>query len=130
MDNVKEDGKTSCGHSIQWIKVLGELVCHWLHCQMAAAAESNAWNQLARLFCYIIDGAITLRPRPIMLKILPIMLLSSAQKSSLLCSIQSQDYASEPIVLLEYMSIIDFTDCCITVSDCSIRVSRSNFCKL
>ena len=36
------------------------------------------------------------RPRPIMLKILPIMLLSSAQKSSLLCSelyFQYHDYA-------------------------------------
>jgi len=48
------------------------------------------------------------RPQPIMLKILAIMLLSIAQKSSLLCSkssplcsklyFQNQDYASEPIV--------------------------------
>jgi len=56
-----------------------------------------------------------IRPQPIMLKILPIMLLSIAQKSNLLCSkssplcwklsFQNQDYAWEPIVLLEYMSI-------------------------
>jgi len=43
-----------------------------------------------------------------MLKILPIKLLSSAQKLSLLCSklcFQNQDYALELIALLEYMSI-------------------------
>ena len=48
------------------------------------------------------------RPRPIMLKILPIMLLSIAQKSSLLCSklcFQNQDYARELTVLLEYISV-------------------------
>ena len=46
------------------------------------------------------------RPQPIMLKILPIMLLSIAQKSSLLCSklyFQNQDYAQEMTVLLEYI---------------------------
>ena len=44
------------------------------------------------------------RPRPIMLKILLIMLLSIAQKSSLLCSkicFQNQDYAREVTVVLE-----------------------------
>ena len=44
----------------------------------------------------------TVRLRPIMLKILPIMLLSNAQKSSLLCSklcFQNQHYAQELIVL-------------------------------
>ena len=61
-----------------------------------------------------------------MLKILPIMLLSSAQKSSLLCSklcFQNQDYAQEMTILLV------FPDCCIRVSDCSIRVSQSYFAK-
>ena len=43
-----------------------------------------------------------------MLKILPIMLLSIAQKLSLLCSklcFQNQDYAGELTVLLEYVSV-------------------------
>ena len=43
-----------------------------------------------------------------MLKILPIMLLSTAQKLSLLCSklcYQNQDYALELSVLLEYISL-------------------------
>ena len=46
--------------------------------------------------------------RPIMPKILPIMLLSIAQKLSLLCSklcFQNQDYALELTVLLEYISL-------------------------
>ena len=41
-------------------------------------------------------------------KILPIMLLSIAQKLSLLCSklfLQNQDYALELTVLLEYISL-------------------------
>ena len=48
------------------------------------------------------------RHRPIMPKILPIMLLSIAQKLSLLCSklfLQNQDYALELTVLLEYISL-------------------------
>ena len=53
--------------------------------------------------------ALTLsRHRPIMPKILPIMLLSIAQKLSLLCSklcFQNQDYALELTVLLEYISL-------------------------
>ena len=45
------------------------------------------------------------RPRPIMPKISPIMLLRIAQNSILLCSkscFQNQDYALELTVLLEY----------------------------
>ena len=60
------------------------------------------------------------RPRPIMPKILPIMLLSIAQKLSLLCSklcFPNQEYALELTVLLHYIS----------VSDCCIRAFRSNF---
>ena len=63
-------------------------------------------------------------------KILPIMLLSIAQKLSLLCSklcFQNQYYAVELTVLLEYISL---PDCSIRVSECSIRVSRSYFCKM
>ena len=48
------------------------------------------------------------RHRPIMPKILPIMLLSIAQKLSLLCSklcFQNQDYALELTVLLEHISL-------------------------
>ena len=48
------------------------------------------------------------RHRPIMPEILPIMLLSIAQKLSLLCSklcFQNQDYALEVTVLLEYISL-------------------------
>ena len=48
--------------------------------------------------------SFAIRPRPIMLKILPIMLLSSAQKSSLLCSklcSQNQHFAQEQTVLLK-----------------------------
>ena len=48
------------------------------------------------------------RPQPIMLKILPIMLLSITQKSSLLGSklcFQNQDYARELTILLEYISV-------------------------
>jgi len=62
-----------------------------------------------------------------MLLKLPIMLLSSAQKFSLLCSklySQNQDYARDLTVLLEYIGI---PNCCIRVNDCSIRVSRSYF---
>ena len=50
-----------------------------------------------------------IRPRPIMLKILSIMLLSIAQKSSLLCSklcFQNQDYVQELTILLEYLDLI------------------------
>ena len=50
----------------------------------------------------------TIRHRPIMPEILPIMLLSIAQKLSLLCSklcFQNQDYALEVTVLLEYISL-------------------------
>ena len=49
-----------------------------------------------------------LRHQPIMPKNLPIMLLSIAQKLSLLCSklcFQNQDYALELTVLLEYISL-------------------------
>ena len=45
---------------------------------------------------------------PIMPEILPIMLLSIAQKLSLLCSklcFQNQDYVLEVTVLLEYISL-------------------------
>jgi len=55
------------------------------------------------------------------------MLLSSAQKFSLLCPklcSLNQHYARELTVLLECIKI---PDCCIRVSDCSIRVSRSYF---
>ena len=48
------------------------------------------------------------RHRPIMPEILPIMLLSIAQKLSLLCSklcFQNQNYALELTVLLEYISL-------------------------
>ena len=48
------------------------------------------------------------RPRPIMPKILPIMLLSIAQKLSLLYSklcFQNQDYVLELTVLLEYIIV-------------------------
>ena len=50
----------------------------------------------------------TNRHRPNMPKILPIMLLSIAQKLNLLCSqlcFQNQDYALELTVLLEYISL-------------------------
>ena len=49
-----------------------------------------------------------IRHRPIMPKLLPIMLLSIAQKLSLLCSklcFQNQDYVLELTVLLEYISL-------------------------
>ena len=58
------------------------------------------------LACTIINTII--RHRPIMPEILPIMLLSIAQKLSLLCSklcFQNQNYALEVIVLLEYISL-------------------------
>ena len=48
------------------------------------------------------------RHRPIMPKILSIMLLSIAQKLSLLCSklcFQNQDYALELTVVLEHISL-------------------------
>ena len=48
------------------------------------------------------------RHRPNMPKILPIMLLSIAQKLSLLClnlCFQNQDYSLELTVLLEYISL-------------------------
>ena len=51
---------------------------------------------------------LAIRHRPIMPEILPIMLLSIAQKLSLLCSklcFQNQDYALEVTVLLEYISL-------------------------
>ena len=51
---------------------------------------------------------IDFRLRPIMPKFLPIMLLSIAQKLSLLCSklcFQNQDYALELTVLLEYINL-------------------------
>ena len=49
--------------------------------------------------------SITIKLQPIMLKILPITLLSIAQKVSLICSklcFKNQDYALELTVLLEY----------------------------
>ena len=49
-----------------------------------------------------------IRHRPIMPEILLIMLLSIAQKLSLLCSklcFQNQNYALEVTVLLEYISL-------------------------
>jgi len=52
------------------------------------------------------------------------VLLSSAQRFSLLCSklsSQNQDYAQDQTVLLE------FPNCWMRASDCSIRVSRSYF---
>ena len=69
---------------------------------------SSAKHNLERatgLISSLLDVALS-RPRPIMLKILPIMLLSIAQKSSLLCSklcFQNQDYAQEMTILLEYI---------------------------
>ena len=57
---------------------------------------------------YISFNCIVNRHRPIMPKILPIMLLSIAQKLSLLCSklcFQNQDYALELTVLLEYINL-------------------------
>ena len=62
-----------------------------------------------------------IRPRPIMLTILPIMLLSIAQKSSLLCSklcFQNQDYAWELTVLLEYVTaLLEYLDLISTNSE-------------
>ena len=54
------------------------------------------------------NRSLLIRHRPIMPKILPIMLLSIAQKLSLLCSklcFQNQGYALELTVLLEYISL-------------------------
>ena len=59
-------------------------------------------------------------------KIQPIMLKIMFLKPKL-CS-QNQDYAQELTVLLDYISV--FPDCCIRVSDCSIRVPRSYFHKV
>ena len=56
----------------------------------------------------VFENKLISRPWPIMPKILPIMLLSIAQKLSLLCSklcFQNQDYAPELTVLLEYISV-------------------------
>ena len=54
------------------------------------------------------EFVVVARHRPIMPKILPIMLLSIAQKLSLLSPklcFQNQDYALELTVLLEYISL-------------------------
>ena len=56
----------------------------------------------------ILYSLAVFRHRPIMPEILPIMLLSIAQKLSLLCSklcFQNQNYALEVTVLLEYISL-------------------------
>ena len=69
----------------------------------------------------------TNRLEPIML---PIMLLSSAQNFGLLSSklcFLNQHYAQELTVFKVYQN---FLDCCIRISDCSIRVSQSYFCEV
>ena len=60
-------------------------------CQELSANYSIEYKSAETL-----DNITQARPQPIMLKILPIMLLSNAQKSNLLCSIlcfQYHDYA-------------------------------------
>ena len=52
-----------------------------------AVQSHKMYSSDATMIGYTLDTSLIGRPRPIMLKILPIMLLSSAQKISLLCSI-------------------------------------------
>ena len=63
---------------------------------------------VSNILSRVVTGPAGTRPRPIMLKMLPIMLLSSAKKISLLCSklcFQNQDYSLELIVILEYINL-------------------------
>ena len=88
-------------------------ICLWI--------EKNA-------FVHHFNWHLKIRLRPKTLKILTIMLLSNAQKSSLY-------YAFTIIIMLSkillHYNIFLFTDCSIRVhvSECSIRVSRSGCCK-
>jgi len=85
------------------------------------------YNKLILPFLYWNFSCIQSRLEPIMLWKQPIILLSSAQKFSLhcskLCSLMLENW-------LFYKSILEFPDCGIRVSDCSIRVSWSYFHKV